>query len=248
MNYKILLILFSFFLISCVQIPNELNKNEIKLEKKYSNSGFALIYDESLNKIKKLDDRSLMIYHKSLKRKSTVKITNPKNDKSLIAEVKSNNQKFSDFYNSVISKRIAEDLDLDFNEPLLEIALVSRNSTFIAKKSKTFEEEKKVAEKAPIDGIQIKDLNSTPKKKKKHTKLKFSYSIKLADFYYKSSAKMMISRIKNETNIKNSRIQQLSKTKFRVLIGPFNDIKSLKETYEKLRPMNFENLEILNNV
>ena len=248
MNYKILLILFSFFLISCVQIPNELNKNEIKLEKKYSNSGFALIYDESLNKIKKLDDRSLIIYHKSLKRKSTVKITNPKNDKSLIAEVKSNNQKFSDFYNSVISKRIAEDLDLDFNEPLLEITLVSRNSTFIAKKSKTFEEEKKVAEKAPIDGIQIKDLNSKPKKKKKNIKLKFSYSIKLADFYYKSSAKMMISRIKNETNIKNSRIQQLSKTKFRVLIGPFNDIKSLKETYEKLSPMNFENLEILNDV
>jgi len=248
MNYKILLILFSFFLISCVQIPDELNKNEIKLEKKYSNSGFALIYDESLNKIKKMDDRSLIIYHKSLKRKSTVKITNPKNDKSLIAEVKSNNQKFSDFYNSVITKRIAEDLDLDFNEPLLEITLVSRNSTFIAKKSKTFEEEKKVAEKAPIDGIQIKDLNSKPKKKKKNIKLKFSYSIKLADFYYKSSAKMMISRIKNETNIKNSRIQQLSKTKFRVLIGPFNDIKSLKETYEKLSPMNFENLEILNNV
>ena len=248
MNYKILLILFSFFLISCVQIPNELNKNEIKLEKKYSNSGFALIYDESLNKIKKLDDRSLMIYHKSLKRKSTVKITNPKNDKSLIAEVKSNNQKFSDFYNSVISKRIAEDLDLDFNEPLLKITLVSRNSAFIAKKSKTFEEEKKVAEKAPVDGIQIKDLNSTPKKKKKNKKLKFSYSIKLADFYYKNSAKTMILRIKNETNIKNSRIQQLSKTKFRVLIGPFNDIKSLKETYEKLSPMNFENLEILNNV
>ena len=235
-------------MIGCVQVPKQLDKTEIKLEKKYANSGFALIFDESLDKIKKLDDRSLMIYHKSLKRKSTVKITNPKNGKSLIAEVKSNNQKFSDFYNSVISKRIAEDLDLDFNEPLLEIALVSRNSTFIAKKSKTFEEEKKVAEKAPIDGIQIKDLNSKPKKKKKNIKLKFSYSIKLADFYYKSSAKMMISRIKNETNIKNSRIQQLSKTKFRVLIGPFNDIKSLKETYEKLSPMNFENLEILNNV
>ena len=248
MNYKFLLILLSFFLIGCIQVPKQLDKTEIKLEKKYANSGFALIFDESLDKIKKLDDRSLMIYHKSLKRKSTVKITNPKNGKSLIAEVKSNNQKFSDFYNSVISKRIAEDLDLDFNEPLLEITLVSRNSAFIAKKSKTFEEEKKVAEKAPVDGIQIKDLNSTPKKKKKNKKLKFSYSIKLADFYYKNSAKTMTSRIKNETNIKNSRIQQLSKTKFRVLIGPFNDIKSLKETYEKLSPMNFENLEILNNV
>ena len=248
MNYKILLILFSFFLIGCVQIPKELDKTEIKLERIYTNSGFALIFDESLEKIKKLDDRSLMIYHKSLKRKSTVKITNPKNGKSLIAEVKSNNQKFSDFYNSVISKRIAEDLDLDFKEPLLQIALVSRNSIFIAKKSKTFEEEKKVAEKAPIDGIQIKDLNSSSKKIKKNIKFKFSYSIKLADFYYKRSAKTMISRIKNETNIKNSRIQQLSKTKFRVLIGPFNDIKSLKESYEKLKPMNFENLEILNNV
>ena len=248
MNYKILLILFSFFLIGCAQIPKVSDKSEIKLDKKYSNSGFALIFDEDLDKIKKLEDRSLMIYHKSLKKKSTVKITNPKNGKSLIAEVKSNNQKFSDFYNSVISKRIAEDLDLDFNEPLLEITLVSRNSAFIAKKSKTFEEEKKVAEKAPVDGIQIKDLNSTPKKKKKNKKLKFSYSIKLADFYYKNSAKTMILRIKNETNIKNSKIQQLSKTKFRVLIGPFNDIKSLKESYEKLRPMNFENLEILNNV
>ena len=235
-------------MIGCVQVPKQLDKSEIKLEKKYANSGFALIFDESLDKIKKLDDRSLMIYHKSLKRKSTVKITNPKNGKSLIAEVKSNNQKFSDFYNSVISKRIAEDLDLDFKEPLLRITLVSRNSAFIAKKSKTFEEEKKVAEKAPVDGIQIKDLNSTPKKKKKNKKLKFSYSIKLADFYYKNSAKTMILRIKNETNIKNSKIQQLSKTKFRVLIGPFNDIKSLKESYEKLRPMNFENLEILNNV
>ena len=248
MNYKFLLILLSFFLIGCIQVPKQLDKTEIKLEKKYANSGFALIFDKSLDKIKKLDDRSLMIYHKSLKRKSTVKITNPKNGKSLIAEVKSNNQKFSDFYNSIISKRIAEDLDLDFNEPLLKITLVSKNSAFIAKKSKTFEEEKKVAEKAPVDGIQIKDLNSKPKKKKKNKKLKFSYSIKLADFYYKNSAKTMISRIKNETSIKNSRIQQLSKTKFRVLIGPFNDIKSLKESYEKLRPMNFENLEILNNV
>ena len=105
---------------------------------------------KSLNKIKKLDDRSLMIYHKSLKRKSTVKITNPKNDKSLIAEVKSNNQKFSDFYNSVISKRIAEDLDLDFNEPLLEIALVSRNSTFIAKKVRPSKRKKKLLKKLPL--------------------------------------------------------------------------------------------------
>ncbi len=207
MNYKILLIfLLSIFLIGCEQVAMKPDKIETKIEKKYSNSGFALIFDENVKKIKKLDDRSLMIHHKSLKRKSAVKITNPKNGKSLIAEVKSNNQKFSDFYNSVISRRIAEDLDLDFNE------------------------------------------SKTKKKEKKTTKEKFSYSIKIADFYYKSTAKMMISRIKDETSIKNSRIKKLSQTKFRVLIGPFNDIKSLKESFEKLKSLNFENLEVLKNV
>ena len=183
-----------------------------------------------------------------LKRKSAIKITNPKNGKSLIAEVKSNRQKFSEFYNSIISKRIAEDLELDLNEPYIEIILISRDSTFVAKKSKTFEEEKKVAEKAPIDGIQINDLNESNKKDDKIIKEKFSFSIKLADFYYKTTAQMMISRIKNETTIKNSKIIELSKTKFRVLIGPFNDIKSLKETFEKLRSLNFENIEMLKNV
>ena len=64
-----------------------------------------------------------------------------------------------------------------------------------------FEEEKTVAEKAPVDGIQINDLNKKKKKKKKKKK-NFSYSIKVADFYYKDTAKIMVNRIKNETSIK----------------------------------------------
>ena len=153
-------------IVGCGLIGSSILRTSIK--KKISKKIYVLEKSKiHIKKIKKLDDRSLMIHHKSLKRKSAVKITNPKNGKSLIAEVKSNNQKFSDFYNSVISRRIAEDLDLDFNEPLLEIVLISRNSTFIAKKSKTFDEEKNVAEKAPIDGIQINDLSKTKKKEKK---------------------------------------------------------------------------------
>ena len=249
MNYKILLIfLISFVFLGCEQNISKINKIDINIQKRYSNTGFALIYDENLEKIRKIDDRSLLIYHKSLKKKSAIKISNPKNGKSLIAEVKSNKQEFSDFYNSIISKRIAEDLELDFNEPYVEIILISKNSTFIAKKSKTFEAEKKVAEKAPIDGILIKDLNNNKKKDNDFEKEKFSFSIKLADFYYKKTAQMMISRIETETSIKNSMIIELSKTKFRVLIGPFDDIKSLKETFEKLKSLNFENIEMLRNV
>ena len=250
MNYRFIIVaILSLFLLSCEQSLNTKSKKiEIDFENKYKNSGFALIYNDNLKGIKKLEDRSLNIYHKSLKRKSTVKITNQKNGKYLIAVVKSNKIKFSNFYNSIISLRIADELELDLNEPLIEITLVSENSTFVAKKAKMFDEERRVAEKAPVDGIQINDLNVKKEKKKSNTVKLFSYSIKVADFYYNDSAKLMIDRIKNEVQIKNLTINRLSKTKFRVLIGPFDDIKSLKNAFEKMDYFNFENLEILNNV
>ena len=248
MNYKIIYFLvIAFFLYSCETTSSKKNI-KIKFENKYKNIGFALIYNEKLDDIKKIDQRSLNIYHKTLKKRSLVKITNPKNGKSLLAEVKSNNVKFSNFYNSVLSSRIAETLELDFNEPYIEIIAITKNSTFVAKKSKTFDEERSVAEKAPIDGIQINDLNLKKTKKKENKKSFFSYSIKVADFYYRETANLMVQRIKEETKLKNLSIIKLSATNFRVLIGPFNDIKSLKDSFEKMNSLNFENLEILKNV
>ena len=250
MNFRSIIVVFlSLSLLSCEHSLNTKSKKiKIEFENKYKNSGFALIYNDNLKGIKELEDRSLDIYHKSLKRKSTVKITNQKNGKYLIAVVKSNKIKFSNFYNSIISLRIADELELDLNEPLIEITLVTENSTFVAKKAKMFDEERRVAEKAPVDGIQINDLNVKKEKKKSNTVKLFSYSIKVADFYYNDSAKLMIDRIKNEVQIKNLTINRLSKTKYRVLIGPFDDIKSLKNAFEKMNHFNFENLEILNNV
>jgi len=254
MNYKILIIIiFAFFLVGCEQ--NKLNKIEIdkKTFDKYKNSGFALVYDNVLkkeNKItKKIDNRALFIFHKNLKKNSFVKITNPSNQKTVIAEVISNKAKFSDFYNSVITLRVAEELSLDLNEPYINLILISENSTFIAKKAKTFKEEKKVAEKAPVDGIQIDNLAETVVQKKEILKNRiFNYSIKIADFYYKESAKNMSDRIINETNIKNPIIKRISNTKYRVLLGPFNDIKKLEESFNDIMSLNFENIEILKDV
>ena len=215
---------------------------------RYKNSGFALIYNDDLENIKKIESRSLNIYHKSLKKKSMVKITNPVNGNSLIAQVKSNKVKFSNFYNSILSPRIAEELELNDKEPYVEINLISKNSSFVAKKAKTFEEESKVAEKAPIDGIQINDLNKKKIDKKLKKNITFSYSIKVADFYYRDTAKLMLNRIKKQFDIKNLNIIELSKTKYRLLIGPFNDIKSLQINFDKMDSFNFENLEVLRNV
>ena len=250
MKFRNIIILISFiFFAGCEQITvDKSSKLDFESEKKYKNIGFSLIYNDDL-KIKKLDSRSLQIFHKNLKRKSFVKITNPLNDKSLIAEVKSNKIKFSNFYNSIITTRIAENLELNPDEPYIEITLISKQSTFIAKKAKTFEEEKEVAEKAPIDGIKINDLNDgSINQNKNFSNDKFSYSIKVADFYYKKTANLMIDRIREETLIENIKLIELSKTNYRVLLGPFNDINSLKDSFEKMNSLNFENLEILKNV
>ena len=255
MNYKKLILIFLIFSLTAC---NQFDKNEKSLafisNQKYSNTGFALVYDEKLKKekkiSKKIDNRSLLIFHNKIKKNSFVKITNPVNDKSIIAEVISNNVKFSDFYNSVITKRIAEELSLNPKEPYIDLVLISNNSSFIAKKAKTFDEEKKVAEKAPVDGIKIDNIGQEKerKKEKKIKKQKFLYSIKIADFYYKHSAENMISRIKDETNIKNSTIKKLSKTKYRVLLGPFNDIKKLEKSFNEIKILKFENIEILKDV
>ena len=250
MNYKIPLIFIFFLLIS--NCTNYTPKTNIKNNIKYSNKGFALIFDENhyKNKIvsKKIDNRSLLIYHKFLKNNSNIKIENLKNNKTLIAKVKSNRVNFPPFFNSVISKRISEDLELDENDPYIEITLIVDNSSFVAKKSKTFDEEKKVAEKAPIDGITINDLNKSKSKKSKKKNTSFSYSIKVADFYYENSAQKMLKKIENQTTIKKKQIKMLSKTKFRVVLGPFNDIVSLKDSFNEMIKIGFENIEIINDV
>ena len=76
--------------------------------------------------------------------------------------------------------------------------------------------------------------------KNKITPQKFTFSIKIADFYFKDSAENMIKRIEDETNIKTSTIKKLSNTKYRVLIGPFNDIKNLEKSFNELKPLEFE--------
>ena len=250
MNFNKLLTIFIILLLTaCQQFDNDKKTINYSNNQKYSNTGFTLVYDEQLkkeNKIsKKIDNKDLVIFHKKIKKNSFVKITNPVNNKSIIAEVISNNVQFSDFYNSVITKRIANELSIDLNEPFVDLVLISENSTFIAKKAKIFDEEKNVAEKAPVDGIIIDNLGADLNKKNQVKKHKFLYSIKIADFYYKDSAENMILRIKKETNLKNPSIKKLSQTKYRVLLGPFNDIKKLESSFDEIKLLEFENLEIL---
>ena len=78
-----------------------------------------------------------------------------KEGKYLIAKV-GKKTRYPEFYNSVISKRIAEDLNLDVNQPYIELKTLDQNNSFIIGKAKTFDEEKEFANKVPVEGIVIK--------------------------------------------------------------------------------------------
>ena len=252
MFYKKFFFIFlsSLMLISCTS--DNLKKHKIKkiFDKSYSNKGFALVYNENLfdNKIisKKIDERSLIIFQRNLKFNTQVKITNIINNKSIIGIVgkKSN---YPLFNNSVLSIRIAEELDLDPNEPYVEILEVQKDSVFVAKKAKTFDEEKNVARKAPVNSISINDLKVVKSKKAKEPKRKFSYKIKIANFYFKDTAEMMLERIKTETTFTKPKILKISDNKYRVYLGPFDNIDSLQKTYNDISILEFDNIEILKN-
>ena len=274
---KIISLFFLFLFIGCKQIDvekdktitikPEIDKREKPLKKKtdlkqksskfifdrdFRNQGFAFIYNEKLYKekqiSKKIDNRSLHIFHKKIRKGSFVKIVNPVNKKTIIAQVISNDAIFSDFYNSVITQRIVDELSLNLKEPYIDLILISNETTFVAKKAKTYDEEKNVAEKVPIDGITIDNLGAKEEIKQEKTVIhNFLYSIKIADFYYKDSAENMINRIKDETNIKKPIIKKLLETKYRVLLGPFNDIKKLQLAFDEMKKLNFENLKIIKN-
>jgi len=252
MFYKniLLLIFLTIFVSNCTTTTLVKKQPNTALVNGYSNKGFALIYSEDLYKqriiSKKISERSLIVFQRNLKIHTQVKITNILNNKSAIGIV-GKNSKYPSFNNTVLSIRIADELDLDINQPYVEILEILENSIFVAQRAKTYDEEKNVAVKAPVDGISINDLNIEKKVDNKKYNTEFSYNIKIADFYFNDTALMMLGRIENESSINNPKIKKISNKKYRVYLGPFNNINSLQKSYNDISILKFENIEIIRN-
>ena len=248
MKYNFFLILLIVLITSCTS-NNYKTVNVDPILEKFSNNGFALIYNDKLynDKIisKKMNERDLIIFQRNLRKGTSVKITNPFNSKTIIAKV-GKKANYPSFNNSVVSIRISKELEIDINEPYIFIEEIRDNASFIAKKAKTFEEEKKVADKAPVDTISVNDLNDTDEKKiKKKINNEFKYVIKIADFYYLNTAKQMVKRIKSELNIKKTDINKINENKFRVFTGPYLSLKALQKAYNSIETLGFENIELI---
>ena len=243
---KIILILVSIVLLySCADYHiDKINKEQNKHY--YSSSGFALIYDENFYKdkvvSKKINNDEIIVMHSILKRNTPVKIINPENSKIIDTKIfrKANYPKI---FNAVVSKKIASILELDADNPYIEIIETKKNKTFIAKESNTFEEEKNVAGKAPVNEIKMDDLTKKDSKVEKN-EVKKNFILVISDFYYIDSANNLKMDLLKKININNISVKKINNNKYRLLVGPFESFNALKTTYISLNKLGFEDLNI----
>ena len=242
MNYK-LIILLLYFLTSCAQ-----NYSQANLNKAFNSKGFAYIYNEEdfTNKIikKKLDNNLLEIAHDKLRPGSLIKIINIKTNDSIILK---NSKKFQypEFYKILITRPVAKKLNLQIDSPIVEVIEVKKNKSFVAKKTKIFNEEKKIYSNAPVETVKIDNISKNNKRKNKI--IKDRLYIIIAEFYSKNSAYSLTKRITQELpnfDSKKLYIKSKKSNKITVLSGPYSSINLMKNDYIQLKNFGFEELDI----
>ena len=242
----IFLLISTIFLNSCADYKTD--RIVQKKEKQYYSSiGFALIYEDNhyLQKVvsKKINNENLVAMHNLLKINTPIKIINPDNSKFIETKIYKR-ANYPKIFNVVISKKIASFLELDINNPYVEIIETKKNRTFIAKKSEIFEDEKNVAAKAPVDEIKMDDLTKDQAVTKKISNKISNFILVLADFYYEDSANNLKKELVKKTKMNNISVKKINNKKYRLLVGPFKNFNALKTTYISLNNLGFENLNV----
>ncbi len=241
MKYKLLIIiiLFSF---SCTSTTITNYEKPI-----FNSKGFAYVYsikdfeDKIINK--KINSDKKIISLKQAKRGALMKITNPKNGKSIILK-NSTRVDYPDFYKILITKAISDQIGLSENFPYVEVEELKKNKSFVAKRAETHDEEKQLSIKAPVEKVKISNISKTLKKK--HNKNP-EFVIILGNFYSLDSANLLKKRVKTESTIlRDKKISILKKNKhnFEVFLGPYKTIKMIKNDYIALKQINFDEVDI----
>ena len=246
---KIIIFYFLLILLSCAEHKRDINN---RVEKKhYVSTGFALIYDDEIYEqdiLKtKLKNDEIMSLHSILKRNTLIRIVNPNNSKVIETKV-SKKAAYPQIFNIVISKKIAEILELDSENPYVEVYELKKNKKFVAKASQTFDEEKNVALKVPVTEVEMDDLSKEKKLIDKKKIKNNNFIILIADFYYIESAINLKNELIKQTKIKNFTIKEIKVNQFRLFAGPFKNFNSLNSTYISLNNLGFDELNIYNNL
>ena len=241
MKFKYLILLL--LLLSCVPPSTTLN-----IKKSYSAKGFVYIYNDFdfKNKIikgKMINDK-MQLSHQNLKIGTLLKITNPKNKKSIVLK-NTKRVKYPDFYKLLITKSVAEELELNVELPILEIIEIKKNKSFVAEKAKIYNEEKRIPSKAPVASVQISNISKN--KKVVSDKKSNDIYIHIASFYSVDTAKFLRQRILKEItefNKKKIKVKKINNKETQVISGPYTSVNLVKNDYIKLKNFGFEELDI----
>ncbi len=240
MKYKIAILIL--LLTSCSQ-----NFSNLESNKSFSSKGFAYIYNDKdfTEKIikRKLDNNAFEIAHNNLRPGSLIKIINVKTNDSIILK---NSKRFDypDFYKIIITKPVADEINLKTDLPLVEIIELKKNKSFVAKKTKIFKEEEQIHSNAPVESVTI---NNISKKKEVKKAVNDKFYIIIAEFYSKNSARLLKERITQELENFDSKklYTKVKKTnKITLLSGPYKSINLMKNDYIQLKNFGFEELDI----
>ena len=240
---------FNLFIIFLIISSCSSNYTKVSNKSPFTSKGFAYIYND-LNEhssfIKtKLDNSIPQIAQKNIRINSLVKIINPKTKDSIVVK-NSKNINYPEFYKIIITEPIAEKLNLDKELPLVEIIEIKKNKSFVAKKAKMYQEEKKISSNAPVTSVKISNISKNKNKIKKQ-KIQDFY-ILIGSFYSKDTAEFLKKRISKEItsyDIKKLKIIRESNNKINLISGSYNTINLMKNDYINLKKFGFEELDII---
>ena len=188
----------------------------------------------------------MQISHQNLRTGTLIKITNPKNKESIVLK-NIKRIKYPNFYKVLITKPVADKLDLNIDLPILEIIEIKKNKSFVAKKAKIFSEEKTIPSKAPVASVEISNIS---KNKKKDIKKVDQIYILIGSFYSINTAQFLKERIIKEVpslNKKKLKIKKINNKETQVISGPYTSVNLCKNDYIKLINFGFEELDIFIN-
>jgi hypothetical protein len=194
-----------------------------------------------------MNNEIAQISHQNLRTGTLIKLSNPRNNKSIVLK-NIKRIKYPDFYKVLITKPVAEELNLNLNLPILEIIEIKKNKSFIAKKAKIYNEEKKIPSKAPVASVQISNISKN--KKNKTTKIIDEIYIHIGTFYSVDTAKFLRQRIIKDVpdlKIKKLKINKINNKETQLISGPYSSVNLLKNDYIKLINFGFEELDIFIN-
>ena len=179
----------------------------------YEKKGFAII-----------DNNNKVI--SPLPKGTLLKVTNIKNKKSAVVTTNSLSKSLGSRI-IVLPDKISQELELNKNLPLIHIQSLRKNKIFIAKKTKIYEQEKRVDKKVEIENINITNLS-------KEKKYKDRIYLNFGPFYNKIYANQLYKILKLKFNKKNLVFKDYQDKNYIISIGPVKNLKEFDKIYLKL--------------